>query len=189
MLIPDWIINLVLILITIRLLIWAFIFYNWLPVLYERDKGMKRFLKKIGRYIVGGLGFLLAAGIGNSLLKPAFMQSGNTVVKVEGQTYFSLSHSQQFFSPDFTFSDGSSMEIPSSIADEMVLLNNSPKSMILWESSIEGGKMEQKRLGIVAPYSLRRIPDEISCLVPGMGLSPCIAEESSTAYKSYHLSY
>lgn len=189
MLIPDWIINSILFLVTIRLLIWAYMFYTWLPVWYERDKGIVRFLKKIGRYILAGLGFLIAGSIGTTLIKPVLLQPGNTVIEVEGENYFSMSHAQQFFSPDFTFSNGSSIDIPQANGEDMLLVNNSPQSMILWESRMEEDKLEQKRLAIVAPYSVRSLPDEISCLVPGIGLSACIAEKSSTGKKSYHLSY
>ncbi|MEM6802472.1 MAG: hypothetical protein AAF696_13770 [Bacteroidota bacterium] len=189
MLIPDWVINTILFLVTVRLMIWAFVFFMWLPSLYEQDKGIIRFLKKIGRYIVGGVCFLIAGGLGNALLKPLLMQEGNTVVEVKGESYFSISQAQQFFSPDFNFADGSKVEIPQAEEDGMVLLNNSPTHMILWESRIIDDKIEQKRMAIVAPYSSQLIPDEISCLIPGIGLADCMAENTSTAYPSYHLTY
>lgn len=189
MLIPDWVINTILFLVTVRLLIWAFVFFMWLPVLYERDTGVRLYLKKIGRFLVGGICFLIAGGLGSILLKPLLMQTGNTVVEVKGGTYFSISHSQQFFSPDFIFTDGSTIEIPKAVEDGMVLLNNSSKYMILWESRLVDGQIEQKRIGIVAPFSSELIPDEISCLIPGIGLTECMAENSSASYPSYHLTY
>lgn len=189
MLIPDWILNLVLILITIRLLIWAFVFYHWLPVWYEGNTGIIRFLKKIGRLVIGGLGFVIAGSMANSLIQPLLMPSGHTVVKVEGQEYFSMSHSQQFFSPGFTFANGEKIEIPETTDDELVLVNNSPQSMVLWGAIVQEDITEQKRLGVIAPYSVSMIPDEITCLVPGTNLSGCIAENSSSYETSYHLSY
>ena len=190
MLIPDWIFNLILIIISVRLLIWVYVFYKWMANWYTNDKGILRFLKKIGRWLATLFAFFMVVSVVGSFFRPLLFRKNGTVILVEGDIFLEQRHLQQYFSPDYTFANGETLELSIPKGDSALLMNNSNRAFILWEAGLdENDEIDQKRLKIIAPYSSSVIPDRISCISDAKTLSECIPEHISAIKPTYHLSY
>ena len=190
MLVPNWIFNIILFIIGVRLIIWVFVFYKWLANWYQNDTGIVRFLKKIGRWVAGIFALFAAVSIVSSFINPLLFRDNGTVILVEGDVLLEQRHFQQFFTPDYAFATGETLTLTRPGGDSLLLVNDSDRSFILWEAIMSGDSgIDQSRIGIIPPFGAVPIPDRISCMADGKTLPSCIPKRALEHKPTYYLSY